>query len=167
MLLFCLTGLASSLTNGLGFYDGLADVFYQTIRWGLPYLFGRLYFSDLASLRYFTVAMVIGALCYVPLCIYEMRMMSSLLIKIYGLGKWGAISGFRLGGYRPNVFFNTGLELGLWMTAASLAGWWLWRCGTLKKIGQFSFRRGVTANSGGDYDPLPLNGGAGAASRWA
>lgn len=45
----------------------------------------------------------------------------------------------RLGGFRPNVFFKTGLELGLWMTAASLAGWWLWRCGTIKKIGRFSF----------------------------
>ena len=56
---------------------------------------------------------------------------------IYGnLGGW---QGTRLGGYRPHVFFKTGLELGLWMTAASLAGWWLWRCGALKRIGQIPF----------------------------
>ena len=45
----------------------------------------------------------------------------------------------RFGAHRPQVFFKTGLELGLFMTAASLTAWWLWRCGTLKKIGQVRF----------------------------
>ena len=61
MLLWCFTGLCSSLQNGLGLYDGLADSLAQILTWGLPYLFGRLYFGDLEGLRYFTVAMVIGA----------------------------------------------------------------------------------------------------------
>ena len=46
---------------------------------------------------------------------------------------------YRLGGWRPNVFFGTGLELGMWMTAVALTAWWLWRCGTIKRIGQYPF----------------------------
>ena len=139
MLLWCHSGIAASLQNNLGLYDGLSDALNQSITWGLPYVIGRLYFGSLADLRYFATGMVIGGLSYVLPCFYEMRMMSSLLKSVYGMGIWGGMSGMRLGGYRPNVFFFTGIELGLWMTAASLAGWWLWRCGTIKKIGQFPF----------------------------
>ena len=63
-------------------------------------------------------------------------MSPQLLRSIYGYGVW---QGTRWGGYRPNVFFMTGLELGLWMTAASLTGWWLWWCGAIKKIGGYPF----------------------------
>ena len=139
MLLFCFSGVASSLQNGLELYDGLSDALTQSLMWGLPYLIGRLYFGNLEDLRFFCVAMVIGGLSYVLPCLYEIRMMTSLLKLIYGMGAWGGMTGLRLGGFRPNVFFYTGLELGMWMTAASLAGWWLWRCGVIKKIGRFSF----------------------------
>jgi tetratricopeptide (TPR) repeat protein len=136
MLLFCLTGIGSSLQNGLGLYDGLSDAFANCITWGVPYLLGRLYFNDLEGLRTFTIAMVIGGLSYVLPCLWEIRMSPHLMRNIYGVGGW---QGLRLGGFRPNVFFKTGLELGLWMTAASLTAWWLWRCGTLKKIGPVRF----------------------------
>ena len=139
MSLFCLSGIVTSLLNNLGWYDGLSDALNQTIVWGMPYFFGRLYFGDLKGLRQMTTAIVVGGLCYVPLCHFEMRFMTSLMIRIYGIGRWASGTGLRMGGYRPNVFFSTGLELGLWMTAASLSGWWLWRCGALKKIGQFPF----------------------------
>ena len=122
--------------NGLGLYDGLSDALDQFLTWGLPYLFGRLYFGDPEGLRFFAVAMVIGGLSYVLPCLYEIRMSPTFMRKIYGMGSY---QGTRLGGFRPNVFFRTGLELGMWMTAASLAGWWLWRCGAIKKIGQFPF----------------------------
>jgi hypothetical protein len=136
VLLFCFCGIASSLQNGLELYDGLSDSLVQSFMWGLPYLLGRLYFGNLEDLRFFTVAMVVGGLCYVLPCLYEIRMSPTLMAKIYGSG---AYMQSRFGGFRPNVFFHTGLELGMWMTAASLAGWWLWRCSTIKKIGQFPF----------------------------
>jgi tetratricopeptide (TPR) repeat protein len=136
MLLFCFCGVASSLQNGLELYDGLADAQGQFLTWGLPYLIGRLYFGNPDDLRFFAVAMVIGGLSYVLPCLYEIRMSPTFMGLIYGAWSY---QGTRLGGFRPNVFFLTGLELGMWMTAASLAGWWLWRCGSLKKIGQFPF----------------------------
>jgi hypothetical protein len=139
MLLWCHSGIAASLQNNLGIYDGLSDSLNQCLTWGLPYLIGRLYFGNPEDLRYFATAMVVGGLCYVLPSLYEIRMMSSLLMSIYGVGNWGGRNGLRLGGFRPNVFFFTGLELGLWMTAVSLAGWWLWRCGAIKRMGPFSF----------------------------
>ena len=43
--------MASSLHNGLGVYDGLSAIFEQTVAWGMPYLLGRLYFTDYAGMR--------------------------------------------------------------------------------------------------------------------
>jgi tetratricopeptide (TPR) repeat protein len=136
MLGWCLCGIVSSLYNGLGLYDGLSNALNETIHWGLPYLFGRIYFSDFRGLRDFSVGMVIGGLAYVPPCLYEIRMSPQLLGHVYGFTTW---QGIRLGGYRPRVFFWTGLECGMWMTAATLVAWWLWRCGTLKTIGRTPF----------------------------
>jgi tetratricopeptide (TPR) repeat protein len=136
MLLWCFSGMFSSLANGLGIYDGLSDTLNQTLSWGLPYLFGRIYFGDPDALLYFARAIIIGGLSYVLPCIYEMRMSPQILAKLYG---WGPPPVSRLGGWRPNVFFATGLELGMWMTAVALTGWWLWRCGAIKRIGQYSF----------------------------
>jgi hypothetical protein len=41
---------------------------------------------------------------------------------------------YRLGGYRPTVFMNHGLAVGAWMMAATLAGIWLWKTGTIKQL---------------------------------
>ena len=136
MLLWCLTVIVSSLLNGLGLYNGLSDALGQFVGWGLPYLLGRLYFNNLENLRTFAIVLIVGGLSYVLPCLWEIRMSPHLLRTVYGIEVW---SGSRMGGYRPNVFFKTGLELGLFMTAASLTGWWLWRCGTIKRIGRVSF----------------------------
>lgn len=133
---FCFSGIASALTNGLTLYDGLSDALGQVIIWGLPYFLGRVYFADLDDIRYFTTATVIGGLWFIVPSWWEIRMSPNLLGTIYGIGTW---EGVRLGGYRPHIFFATGLELGMWMTAALLAGWWLWYCGAIKRIGQYSF----------------------------
>jgi tetratricopeptide (TPR) repeat protein len=129
---FCLCGILSSLQNGLGLYDGLSDALGFIITWGLPYLIGRMYFGDPEGLRYFTVGIVVGGLSYVLPCLYEVRMSPHLLRSLYGFSAGFSI---RLGGYRPNVFFWTGLECGMWMTAAALSAWWLWSRGALQRIG--------------------------------
>jgi tetratricopeptide (TPR) repeat protein len=136
MFMWCLCGIGSSLANGLGLYDGLSDALAYTLLWGLPYLVGRIYFGTPEDLRYFSVAMVIGGLIYVPPCVLEMRISPQLLRILYGHSPFLAQ---RLGGYRPQVFFFTGLECGLWMAAAALAGWWLWYRGGLQRIGTTPF----------------------------
>jgi tetratricopeptide (TPR) repeat protein len=136
MLMWCLCGICSSLENGLGLYDGLSDALTYTLLWGLPYLMGRIYFGTPDDLRYFAVAMVIGGLMYVPPCVLEMRISPQLLRIFYGHSPFLAV---RLGGYRPQVFFYTGLECGMWMVAAALAGWWMWYRGGLRRIKMIPF----------------------------
>jgi tetratricopeptide (TPR) repeat protein len=132
----CVTGIPTMLANGLTLYDGLSDTMGQVIVWGLPYLLGRLYYTTPDDMRAYTVAMAFGGVGYILPCLYEVRMSPQLLHNIYGLGGW---HGYRLGGYRPNVFFMTGLECGMWMTAAMLSAWWLWYRGVLTRIGSYSF----------------------------
>jgi tetratricopeptide (TPR) repeat protein len=136
MLGWCLCGMLSSLSNDLGIYDGLSSILTQVVLWGLPYLLGRLYFVTLDDLRVFVVGMVIGGLSFIPLCLGEIGMSPQLLKTLYG---YSVDMGMRDGFYRPQVFFLTVLELGMWMTAASLAAWWLWRCRTLRTIGGSPF----------------------------
>ena len=131
MVCWCLCPAISSLDNGLGLYDGLSAAFGNTVRWGLPYLVGRLYFGDLQGFRDLTIGIVIGALAYVPPTAFEIRMSPMLRGMVYGMPIW---VGFRFGGYRPNVFLANGLEHGMWMTVASLTAVWLWKCGALKRI---------------------------------
>ena len=88
MLAWCFCGIPSALSNGLTLYDGLSDSLLQIVAWGMPYLIGRLYFGTLEDLRYFTVAMAVGGLCYVIPCLWEARMSPQLLGQIYGLGGW-------------------------------------------------------------------------------
>ena len=58
--------------------------------WGLPYLFGRMYFGTPEDLRYFAIGMAVGGLAYVPPCIWESRMSPQLLQQVYGYSNgWG------------------------------------------------------------------------------
>ena len=124
----------SSLINGLGAYDGASSVFGNVMTWGIPYLIGRLYFSDLPSLRELAIAIFIGGLIYVPFCLWEIRMSPQLHAMIYGGKKTGFIQTIRYGGYRPVVFMQHGLMVSMWLTTATLAGWSLWRSGNLRHL---------------------------------
>src|SRR5687767_15278538 len=46
MFLWCACPMASSLSNGLGAYDGVTGIVMRLLTWGIPYLAGRLYFRD-------------------------------------------------------------------------------------------------------------------------
>jgi hypothetical protein len=89
----------------------------QVTMWGLPYFLGRVYLSDLRSLKELAVGMFISGLVYVPFCLFEVRMSPQLEAIVYG-GRMR--SGIRLGGWRPAVFMQSGLELVMWMSVCSL-----------------------------------------------
>ena len=133
-VVWCLCPFASSVTNGLGVYDGVSAVVNQTITWGLPYVIGRLYFADVAALRELAIAILIGGLIYVPFCLYEIRMSPQLHTMVYGYHQHQFAQSIRFGGYRPTVFMQHGLAVGMWMAMASLVGVWLWRCAALRQL---------------------------------
>jgi hypothetical protein len=126
ILLLPVTPLLSSLSNGLGLYDGLTTSLYMALSWTVPWLTGRAFLSDPGAMRDFVRYVFVGGLLYAPLCIWEVRMSPSLHLNVYGdspyfgymayaaeLGKWGS---------RPSVFFKNPLELGMFMTCACLCG---------------------------------------------
>ncbi|QDU70711.1 O-antigen ligase domain-containing protein [Mucisphaera calidilacus] len=136
-VVFCLCPFLSSLTNGLGAYDGVSASLRQVVTWGLPYLVGRAYFSTADGIRELARGLVIGGLLYVPLCLYEIRMSPQLHTMIYGFHQHSFSQSFRMGGWRPTVFMQHGLMVGLWMCMTALIAIWLWRTGALRGLWGF------------------------------
>lgn len=134
MIIWCWCPLASSLTNGLGFYDGLSTVLLQTVTWGVPYFLGRIYLNSLAGLKQLATGIFLGGLVYIPFCLFEVRMSPVLHHLVYGITPFTFGQSIRYGGYRPSVFMQHGLEVGMWMMAASLIGIWFWKSGIIKQI---------------------------------
>jgi hypothetical protein len=134
ILLFCLIPYASATSNGLTPYDGLSASFRQFVMWWLPYLIGRLYLTDAESFRDLATGVIVSAVCMIPFCLLEMRIGAQLQGRIYGTGVW---EGTRDGGFRPKLFFQSGLALGLWMNTATLLAWWLWRSGVFRSLWGF------------------------------
>jgi hypothetical protein len=134
MLMWVLTPFPTSIMNGLGYWDGLSGIFEQLALYGFPYYVGRVYFSDWEGIRGLAIAIFVGGLIYVPLCLIEIRMSPQLHKWVYGYYQHGFNETLRFGGWRPMVFMQHGLAVGFWMTAASLIGVWLLVTGSLKNI---------------------------------
>lgn len=135
MVLWCLAPIPSSLTVGTGLYDGLSATFAQVVVWGLPYFVGRMYFSDLRTLKELAVGVVLGGLLYVPLCLYEIRFSPQLHTIFYGFHQHSFAQTFRGGGWRPVVFLEHGLMVGMWMSTSALIAYGLWRFRTVTRLG--------------------------------
>jgi hypothetical protein len=134
IFLFCTSPAMSSYVNDLGLYDAASEVVRQAITWGLPYLIGRIYFNDLEGLRELAIALFVGGLVYVPLCWLEVRLSPQLHFWVYGKHQHAFIQHVRDGGYRPMVFMQHGLMVGMWMGMTSLVGIWLWKSKTIRQI---------------------------------
>jgi len=129
MGLFCIspffTAVAPANMDLLGPYEGLSASIVNMWRWGLPYLLGRAIFCDRDGLRILAMGVFWGGLLYLPFCLYEIRMSPQLHENIWGF-RQHSWSGMRLGGYRPSVFLEHGMALGLWMSAVCIVGVMLW-----------------------------------------
>jgi hypothetical protein len=138
MAIWCLVPFASSVSNDLGMYDGLAGAFKNTLIWGVPYLIGRVYLRDLESLRDLALGFVLAALIYVPLCLFEMRMSPQLHRLVYGYHARVSLRqdalGLGLWWYRPNVFLVHGLNVAFFMGCATVLAVWLWWTGAARTL---------------------------------
>lgn len=133
--IWCFVPFCSSISNGLGPYDGFSAVLERTVTWGLPYFIGRCYFKTLADLRDLAVGIVIGGVVYIPLCLFEIRMSPQLHTLVYGFHQHSWLQTYRFGGWRPTVFMQHGLMVGMWMGVTLMLGLWLWRTGVMKRLG--------------------------------
>jgi hypothetical protein len=132
LLVFCLSPLPSALSNGTGTYDGLSLSLSHVLQWGIPYFLGRIYFTDPAGLRDLTIGIFIGGLIYIPFCLFEVRMSPNLHWLVYGYHPHSFVQHARMGGWRPMVFMEHGIQVALWMATASLIGFGLWSLGRTK-----------------------------------
>ena len=131
--LLCVGAVITSILNGFGLWDGVASSILLLCTWAGPYLLGRLVFRSIDDVFELARAVLIGGLGYIPFCLYEIRMSPQLHGMIYGSFARASTS-LRFGGYRPSVFMECGLELGMWMTACSLVGLCLWQQGRYRKL---------------------------------
>lgn len=131
MIVWCVCPFISSIVNGLGAYDGISTAVHKTVMWGFPYFIGRLFFSDLEGAKELAAAIVVGGLIYVPLCLLEIRLSPQLHTWVYGFHQHTFGQTKRLGGWRPTVFMQHGLMVGMWMCMSSMVGIWLWRTGAV------------------------------------
>lgn len=133
---FLLAPSISSLLNGLGLYDAISIFVSRFLEWGVAYWLGRVLFANLSALRDICVAIVLSAIAYAPLCLYEIVMSPQLSRIVYGFfpssSSW--IMTKRMGGWRPQVFMSHGLALAAWMAAAALVAWILWRSKAIRNI---------------------------------
>lgn len=141
-ILFCLAPGASSLVNASydpeftqgGWYDATSASVAAALTWGLPYYLGRIYLTSLEAVKEFSMWVFIGGLVYVPFCLIELRFSPQLHRWIYGFHSSSMMHSIRFGGYRPTVFMQTGLALGLYMVAATLCGLWLYLTKAQRKL---------------------------------
>jgi hypothetical protein len=132
MVLWCIIPALSSISVGEGL--GVVTTVNQVIVWGVPYLIGRAYFSHLEGLKEWAVWLVIGGLAYVPLVLFEARMSPQLHNWIYGFHAHDFGQTKRAGGWRPTVFMQHGLAVGLFMSSVALVTFWLWWTGAVRTI---------------------------------
>jgi tetratricopeptide (TPR) repeat protein len=132
MLVWCVCPFFTSISNNLGMEDGMSSVYRQSITWLFPYLIGRVYLTNIDSFRELSLGLAISGVCMIPFCLLEIRVGPRLLQDVYGLKV--AWRGVRYGGYRPQLFFQDGLALGLWMNTATLLAWWLWRSKLFRQL---------------------------------
>ena len=133
VLVMCAGVVGTGLTNGdpvvhgptvlpaLTWYDTLADVGTTIITWFPAYYLGRALFRTEADLHELLRFMVLAAIWYsIPIFI-ELRISPQFHIMTYGYFPSQFDQVFRLGGYRPTVFFRHGINLALSMTVFTFA----------------------------------------------
>lgn len=125
----CLGIIVSDLRNGDSLYAGLADCFSNLVLFGIPYYIGRCYLADWQGVRELRRWLVVIALIYLPLCLYESWAGPSVSAKIYKVqGTYTQPPRYGLG-YRPIVFMFSGLEIAMYYAAALMVAFAAWRFG--------------------------------------
>ncbi len=134
MVIWCVVPVLTGIANPQDFGEGIRSGVYQTLAWGVPYCFGRLYFSDTDSLRMAAEAFVIAGLAYIPICLVEIFTGPQLYALVYGYQPYRWTGAARYLGYRPIGLLENGNQLGIWMATSALIAGWLWKRHSLKQI---------------------------------
>ena len=132
---------ASSLSNGLGSYDGCVGALANFLIWGLPWFIGRIVFASPLNALVLARWVVLGALIYLPFCLIEMRLAPTLHATVYGYTLRKTAAFMRYGFWRPTVFMDFGLQLALFMGIASIVALWASITGKIHRVWHVATKR--------------------------
>jgi hypothetical protein len=128
MAVWCIVPILSTVANAdAALLPALRSEVYLALVWGVPYLAGRIYFTDAASLHLAAKALVIAGLVYVPVCLVEIFTGPQFYAHLYGYEPYRWTGAQRYLGFRPVGLMEDGNQLGIWMASAALVAIWLWR----------------------------------------
>lgn len=118
--------LSVSSLPGMTVYDAVSMVAEQLIQL-LPFLIGYSSFKTESDIRDILKAIVMAALAYSILILWEVRMSPQLHTQLYGFFPHSFSQQVRDGGYRAAVFLGHGLVVAIFVAMATVAALGLWR----------------------------------------
>lgn len=122
----------SRVIRGLQLYDGASMVLSILVS-TIPYFLARRYLASTESQKVILNILVVSALMYSVLALYEVRMSPQLHTKIYGFFPHVFAQHMRDGGFRPLVFLNHGLLVAIFFAMAIAAAFVLWRVENVRR----------------------------------
>lgn len=105
---------------GLSWGDALGPAFSDVATLAVPFFLGRAFHLSPAALARTWIAVVVLALAYAPLVVYELVMSPQLHRIVYGYFQHDFFQVIRYGGWRPMVFMHHGLSLALFLAIATI-----------------------------------------------
>ena len=130
MLAYCSSPMLASLDNDLGARDGLSQMLRTSLMFGSPWFVGRFAIADARDMVEAGRAVLLGAVCYSPLCLLEARLAPQLHEWLFGMpGRtgWETVDFYGPLRWKASVFLQSPLELTPLMGVGFLFGWWMWR----------------------------------------
>ena len=107
-------------------YDALSLILAFSLTL-IPFVLGRKVLASTQGQKYLLVALVVSATVYSFLSLYEVRMSPQINNFVYGFFPHSWVQHIRGDGFRPLVFLNHGLWLGIYFALATVAAAGLFR----------------------------------------
>ena len=118
--------LSVSSLPGMTIYDGVSVLAGQLIIL-IPFLIGYSSFKTESDIRDILKALLMAALAYSILILWEVRMSPQLHAQLYGFSSSDFVQQVRADGFRATVFLGHGLTVAIFVGMATVAAVGMWR----------------------------------------
>jgi hypothetical protein len=106
---------------GLSIKDGMYVAMHMIFSVGIPFFMGTVLIREVSDIEYLLRFLVKIALVYSLFALLEVRLSPQLHLWVYGFAQHSFGQTMRFGGYRPMVFMEHGLAVGLFFAVALLS----------------------------------------------